>query len=268
MEFFKDGRAPLHMVIREEIADVLIQAKANVNVQQDDGATPLFVAAEHNLLPVAQKLLACDANPCLTLEVRIPLLERRTVMASTLSHGMPTHLALSLSQDGATPFFVACQFDYRDMAELLMSDTRIINQPRNDGASPLYIACHAAHRAVAQLLLLNSADVNKCLKDTNVGPLYITAQNGVPELLTQLIEAKANVNETTSLGIAPLHMACLRGTLSKVKALVEGRANVNQVIDEDKSTPLLIACSKLRPEIDLVAYLLDNNADINARLKV
>jgi len=72
MECFKDGRAPLHMVIREEIADALIQAKANVNVQQDDGATPLFVAAEHNLLPVAQKLLACDANPCLTLEVRIP----------------------------------------------------------------------------------------------------------------------------------------------------------------------------------------------------
>jgi ankyrin repeat protein len=62
-----------------------------------------------------------------------------------------------------------------------------------------------------------------------------------------------------------LHIAAVRGQLAKVKALVLGGADVNQVIEEDCSTPLLIAASKSK--VDLVEYLLDKQANINAQLK-
>lgn len=59
---------------QEEIVKVLVQHQALVNIQSQNGFTPLYMAAQENHDSVVRFLLANNANQSLATEVRIPMI--------------------------------------------------------------------------------------------------------------------------------------------------------------------------------------------------
>eukprot|EP00042_Codosiga_hollandica_P049897 m.587139 g.587139 ORF g.587139 m.587139 type:complete len:86 (+) comp57981_c0_seq5:1176-1433(+) len=62
---WKDGMAPLHMACIEgrlAVANILIDAGANVSQAADSGETPLYLASQEGYLSVVQLLAARGAS--------------------------------------------------------------------------------------------------------------------------------------------------------------------------------------------------------------
>ncbi len=57
------GRAPLHCATDPSVVQLLVRAKASVDLRDRDGRTPLWHAAERGDLPVVEALLASGADP-------------------------------------------------------------------------------------------------------------------------------------------------------------------------------------------------------------
>jgi ankyrin repeat protein len=71
-----------------------------------------------------------------------------------------TLLYLSISQDGGTPLFVACQCNHLDVVEELLERGADIHAQMVDGASPLFIAAQNGHWKMVQYLLRKGAKVD------------------------------------------------------------------------------------------------------------
>ena len=92
-----------------------------------------------------------------------------------------------------------------------------------------------------------------------VTPLTTAIETGVPEIVTALLNAGANLEGP---GDPPLHFAAQEGDLDMVRALIEAGAEVD-LRDEDTLTPLHFAAMYGHAEV--VEYLVSAGADPNAR---
>jgi len=63
--------------------------------------------------------------------------------------------------DGATPFFVACDNGHKEVVSLLLADPRIDpNRPTNDQSTPLWNASQDGHLVIVQHLLASGSEIN------------------------------------------------------------------------------------------------------------
>jgi len=83
----------------------------------------------------------------------------------------------TISNDGGTPLYFACQEGYIDILEQLVENGANINKENNDDRSPLYIACLQGHENVVKYLVEHGADINKENNDDR-SPLYIACLQG------------------------------------------------------------------------------------------
>ena len=112
---------------------------------------------------------------------------------------------------------------------------------------------------VVATLLGNGFDPNTPDKDGQVG-LFLALRAESPRVVDALLRSpKTDVNSANAAGETPLMMAALRGNLVQARALVARGAH----IDRDGWTPLHYAATG--PSTELVAYLLDKGATIDAR---
>ncbi len=89
----------------------------------------------------------------------------------------------------------------------------------------------------------------------------MAAQRGYTDIVTILLENKADANIADEGDYLPLHLAISdKVELVLIKLLVNATKNINAQNDE-KMTPLAIAASVGRP--DIVELLLNNDADPN-----
>lgn len=89
-------------------------------------------------------------------------------------------------------------------------------------------------------------------------PLAIACCFGVPSIVSELLNAGANINQTSSAQ-PPLIAACKSGNSTVIEMLVKRGANVNLKFNDD--TPL--TCSVKRLDVKAVFELLNNGADVN-----
>jgi len=60
-------------------------------------------------------------------------------------------------------------------------------------------------------------------------PLFEASEKNKLEIISLLINNKANVNIRDELGVTPLHVACEAGSLESVKVLVQNHADLNAI---------------------------------------
>ena len=129
--YTKDDHTLLHIAIlarNEAVATVLIDNASDLEIQDDDGRTPLLLAAEENLLGVVQHLLTKEAK-------------------------------VNTEDDyGHTPIHAAAKNGHRDMAELLLKNKATIEAQDECQNTPLHWASREGQEAVVELLLEKGAN--------------------------------------------------------------------------------------------------------------
>lgn len=180
----------------------LIESAIDVNIEGEEGKTPLCWAASLNALDIARLLIKNGAD----------------VNIGGWYHD--------------TPLVEAARHNFLEMAELLIDNGANIN-PKNK-FSPLEAAARSNSVEVAKLLLSKGADINA--KDHRYYTALMEASEAnSTEVAKLLIENGANVNDG-----APLCSVAAFNKIDMAKLLLEKGADVNIRDESTGKTPLII----------------------------
>ena len=236
---------------------------AAVNVANDLGVTPLYLACTNRSVVTVEKLLAAEADP------NAKLLNGETVLMNCARTGNgPSVSALIAAganvnvkepEHDQTALMWAAAEKHPEVVRLLLeagadirARSRIYAQTVTSevtqragreelnytvlrgGSTALLFAARSGDVESVRLLLAAGADVNDTLP-TGMSALVLAAHSGHRLLAGLLLEKGADPN-AAAVGYTALHAAVLRGDLNVVNDLLSHGANPNAQIT--KGTPL------------------------------
>lgn len=241
---------PIHIASvfnNNEILQELLQVGADVDQKTTNYNywTPLTLAAGHQT----------EENN--DIESKTSSQNRRNeTVELLLSKGANINLC---KENGASPFYMACQEGCYKIVEILLSKGADINKCTKNGASPLTIACKEGHESIVQTLVSKGVNINSSMEDGS-NPLFKACQEGNENIVKFLIQKEADVNFSINDGSTPLLIACQKGHTTIVQLLLNNKANIN-LCKKNGASPLYTACEK-GYEI-IVKHLLKKGADYN-----
>ncbi len=253
-----DGATALHYAAHRDdlqAASLLIEAGADTNAANQLGATPLWLAAVNGSPEMIELLLQAGADPNVSLKL------------------------------GETPLMAASRAGAPSALDRILANGAEVNAAEIErGQTALMWAVAQGHAEAARLLIANGADLHARTKvyyqlentagNTNSSgnfrmarggstPLLFVARNGDIATARVLLEAGANVNDTSAAGESALVMAAHSGHGPLAIYLLKQGADPNAA--EAGYTALHAAV--LRSDHALVGALLGHAADIDARLE-
>ena len=251
-----DGTTALHWASywnESNMVDRLIGSGARVDAANDYGATPLWVACANRHTRIIERLLAAgaDANTGLrsgeTALMRCARTGDPQAVRLLLRHGADVSAAESDREQTALMWAVA--HSHSAVAEVLLDHgarvdarTKIVQQLRGTGErsttspqgatyfdaggfTPLLFAARHGDVATAQVLLQAGADINDTSADGN-SALVLASMSGHESLARFLLDQGADPN-AFGAGYSALHAALLRSQPLLVRDLLSHGANPN-----------------------------------------
>ena len=244
-----------------DIVQILLQAKANPDLQNETGATALLLASMKGHLDIVQQLLECGANPNISRDGVTPLYAAVNVLS--LQH------VRKLTDDPSPIILMECEIvkpadsceDYLKIIQLLIAQPNvdIVVNTSVSGYTCLQIASKYGCTDAVKLLLQVSADPNiqthrvetsnnlsylpsNILLQPQLKPflllsdfqtmsgctaLMFASTNGHSEIVRLLLNAKAIPDLQTENGVTALYLAIARGYPDIVQILLEYGADPN-----------------------------------------
>jgi ankyrin repeat protein len=230
----------------------LLQGKIDVNAAEADGTTALHWVSYRDDVVSAQLLLRAGANPNAVNDLGATPIWTASVNGSSamvrvlLEAGANPNAALLL---GETAVMAAARSGNADVVEQLLSRGANSNARAARGQTALMWAVAQRHPEVVKVLLGHGADVHA--RSETWTQVMAVSPHGHPEY-NRAIPFGGNT---------PLMFAARAGDLASARLLVAAGANVNDVDAWGISVMALAAHSGFT---DVVAFLLDNGADVNA----
>ena len=237
----------------------LLEAGADPDEAQADGARALHWAAHWNDVPMASRLLAAGAAPD------------------------------PVNDLGVTPLALAALNASVEMGRALLDAGADSNAVKPSGETVLMTAARTGSADLAGLLLAAGADVEPDTHFRRQTPLMWAAAEGHTEVVHRLLEAGAAVEGRSVHGTTPLLLAARSGDVETARALVAAGADVNAAepmlafdarIDQEEAqtsgrSPLLVAAAsqvatsgweyelEVKPSTheDLALYFLEQGGD-------
>ncbi|KAF1318787.1 Tkl protein kinase, partial [Globisporangium splendens] len=264
-----EGVTPLYVAARNgfiDIVELLLVQGAHVDFCDADGETPLYVAAYNGFLDVVVKLLNYGAN------VNMSDADGVTPLSVACGNGHLGIVQVLLERganaeigdtDGDTPLLVAAMNGFVGIVELLLQRTGEdvnVDQVNADGATALFIAAQNGFTEV-MIPLLESGDADANLTDLHgVTPLCAASHSGHAAAVRVLLDHHADANIQDEDGQSALYFAASNGNASIVAMLLERGAKAD-VADNDGATSLFIACQN--GYVDVIGILLEYNASVD-----
>lgn len=140
-----------------------------------------------------------------------------------------------------------------------------VNARRPDGSTPLQWAAFQGDLEEAKRLIARGADVN-AENNYGVNAMLLAADIAHTELIKLLLKHGADANTANPDGETPMHLVARAGNVEAAKVLLKAGARVDPVENFGGQTPLMWAVTRRHP--GMVAFLLENGADVNARSAV
>ena len=152
-------KTPLNMAScyhRRQIVELLLKAKAEVDIKDKYGLTSLGRASHNGCIKMVEMLLEAKADPNVCdIHGKTPLClasdqGRLEIVKRLLEAKADPNLA---NKDGITPLFIASKHGYRQIVECLLQGQANPNIMDNGGSTPLDIAIKEDNSGIVKLLL-------------------------------------------------------------------------------------------------------------------
>ena len=209
----------------------LLDAGADANARQPDGATALHWAAHRGDAGMARLLLRAGAE------------------------------VDAAGAYGVTPLSLAAANANASLVELLLEAGADPDAARESGETPLMRAAATGSVAVVRALLAAGANVDAADPLGAQTPLMLAASGRHPDVVALLLARGADVEARSRLGFTPLLFAAREGDVTSARRLVAAGADVDAAMP-DGTSALIVAT--VRGQVRVARFLLEAGADPNA----
>ena len=271
-----------------DIAEMLYDHGAALDVEGLDQQTPLHAASLGGLTDIVDWLLAHGADP----NSRDGLSDSTPLhWAAANGHIKVVRMLLGRSakanvvnKDRHTPLHLASNFGYFEIVRLLLENGANVDakefghltplqitlfggqnkeiptpsgvfSTRDDGRpTPLHLASSGGHIDTVRLLIEHAADVN-AQDERNSTPLHFASSKGQTETVQLLIDRGGDIHARDESHSTPLHLASSTGSIEAVRILIDHGADIDAE-DDDGQTPYRVAQSGRHPNHGLITQLL------------
>ncbi|KAI2688995.1 hypothetical protein CBS147325_1993 [Penicillium roqueforti] len=298
------GITPLHCAVyrgNENMVELLLNARANINATSKDGKTVLHMAGEQGHRKLIRLLLHRRVNSrranqqgetALQLaigtthdEATVPLLIKsrfdmdvqNIVTGNTALHRAvqlrrPRILAFLLekganmnvlNRDGMTALQLACKTDNCEAVSLFLERGAQLETRSSHGTTALHISALQGNWVVFDLLIIGGADIN-AWDSLGDSLLHMQARDSsTTSIAAHLLAQGANIEACNSQGYTPLQCAAMSGNKTKFLFLVDHGARLD--VQTAKGETLLHITPPLNQGcLDIVETLLECRFSANA----
>jgi ankyrin repeat protein len=147
----------------------------------------------------------------------------------------------------------------------LLKEKTPVDGRLGDGATALHWAAYWDNADVVTLLVQAGANVN-AVTDLGIAALDLASSNGNAAIVQQLLDKGADPNIVSTAGVSPLMRASQVGAGGVVRLLLAHGAKVNEREPSRSQTALMWAAAQRHPDVTRV--LIENGADVAARTRV
>ncbi|KAM6367712.1 kinase D-interacting substrate of 220 kDa isoform 4-T5 [Alca torda] len=224
LTYVEEGNVPALKALLEKCRDV--------DERNENGQTPLMLAAEQGNLEIVQELLKKGAN------CNLEDADNWTALISAAKEGHAAIVAELLNYN--------VSLEHRDLG----------------GWTALMWASYKGRTEVAKLLLEKGANPNITGMQYSVYPIIWAAGRGHSDIVHLLLQHGAKVNCSDKYGTTPLVWAARKGHLECVKYLLQMGADVDQ---EGASGDTVLIGAVRGGHVEIVRALLHKYADIDIR---
>ncbi|XP_058810032.1 uncharacterized protein LOC131675175 [Phymastichus coffea] len=235
----------------EELVELLLSRGADIEHRDKKGFTPLILAATAGHQKVVEILLNHGAD----LEAQSER-TKDTPLSLACSGGRYEVVELLLNRaankehrnvSDYTPLSLAASGGYVNIIKLLLNHGAEINSRTGSklGISPLMLAAMNGHTAAVKLLLDMGSDINAQIETNRNTALTLACFQGRHEVVSLLLDRKANVEHRAKTGLTPLMEAASGGYVEVGRVLLSKGADVNAMpVPSSRDTALTIAADK------------------------
>eukprot|EP01132_Coremiostelium_polycephalum_P000308 gene308-397_t len=198
-----------------EVINLLLKKRAQVGARDNNGWTPLHLAAKNDHKEVVKLLLKQEAQ------------------------------VYARDNNGCTPLHLAAENGYTDVVKSLLKQEVQVYARDNNGCTPLHLAVENGYTGVVKLLLKKGAQIDK--KDNDGwSPLHLAVYKGHIEVARLLLNNGANGEAKNKAGAKPLSKACLLDYFKFDKLFREHKENLEARYEHPKKTAINPATNKIR----------------------
>ena len=215
----------------KEVVRFLLEAGADPNIVNHNGASPLFIAAQQNHDDVVRLLLA-EVDP------------RGSILPST----------------GAGPLHIAAQLNSTAALRVLLDDGRLpVDGRSTEGHTPLHQAAQEGQRKAIEVLLRHGADASIAFNGKT--PADIASRSGHDEVVALLTEAERKAAATKTF--CPSLFA---GNVEAVELAIRNGVDVDYrcPAQEGDGTQTALYDSSRYGDVDMIRLLLSKGAAVNS----
>ena len=287
-----DHHTALHLAAINKhtgVMQVLIDAGADIDTQNNNGCSPLHTACGAGDFDVVKMLVRAGARVCATNDtgclaqavfcghtetVRyLVCLPEVDVNHRNADHNTALQEAVLWKQtdvvqvlidagadvniqnyEGSSPLHYACGLGALDIVKMLVRAGAGVRATNDAGRTCLSLAAWCGHTETVRYLVgLPEVDVNNQDTENNYTALHLAAINKHTDMVQVLIDAGADIDTQNNDGRSPLHTACASGLLDIVKMLVRAGAGVRATNHRGRTCLILAAwCGRT----EIVRYLV------------
>jgi ankyrin repeat protein len=271
VEPHKDGVTALSLAAHGgflKVVQALVEAKAEVDVADEEEITPLLAAFKANHYEVVTFLLehGANANDLYTDDknkvhsLLMDSIQLSNVELATLFVDKNANLTF-VDDEGVTPLIQASYQGLLSVVEKLLEKGADITSANHEGINALIAAASEGHIEIVNTLLKHKhCDINARDKD-GTNALMAAAVRGHKDVIKILIDHKADINAQNSDGHTAL-MFAYNGK-NQVETLLDKYSEYMKEIN-DSSTKIIK--DAVQSHIDVVNILVQNGADVDLKV--